>query len=280
MKKPQPKELFASTKELINIKKIEKMKKIFAILLLGLLSNFAFGQSVKLDTLLGSKGLFSKFKPKEITANQKLSFNVKLTYTMKEKSGKTIVGTAYFNTKHGYFGVVNSKNGSEEFNPNDKNFNFMVYSHSLKNFIFSTDRKGKKTVMSIPMNPKSDFKMENVSLKKDSNTSKKFTSSNIVGYPYNNSKTSAKDKVILYLNDNSISTKIQQNEQLSFAGLGFFKVDGKTVLCMSIENNGTTISLNKIEKVAIKLNASEFKKEEMEGMDKAMEEMMKNLKKQ
>lgn len=65
--------------------------------------------------------------------------------------------------------------------------------------------------------------MENVSLKKESNPSKKFTTQNIVGYPFNNSKTSAKDKVIVYLNDNSISTKIQQNEQLSFAGLGFLK---------------------------------------------------------
>lgn len=256
------------------------MKKIIILIAISFITNFSQSQSVKIDTLLGTKGLFSKFKPKEITAKQKLSFNIKINYTMKEKSGKKIDGTAYFNTKHGYFGVHNAKNLSEAFNPNDKNFSFMVYSHSQQNFIFTNDRKGNKTVMSIPINPKKDFKMDNVNLSKESLPSKKFTSANIVGYAYNNSKKTAKDKVIIYLNDNSISSKMQHNEQLSFAGLGFFKVDGKTVLCMSIENNGTVINLTKIEKVNLNFNASDFKKEEMEGMDKAMEEMMKNLKKQ
>ncbi|GEC77281.1 hypothetical protein [Flavobacterium aquatile] len=257
------------------------MKKLITMILaLVCCVNFAQTKPIKIDTLLGSKGIFSKFKPKEISTKQKLFFNVKLTYTMKDKSGKTIETSTYFNTKHGYFGVLNSKKGSETFNPNDKNFNFMVYSHSLKNYIYSTDRKGKKTVMSIPINPKNDFKMDNVTLKKDSNPSKKFTNQNIVGYPYNNSKTSEKDKVIVYLNDNSISGKNQFKNQLSFAGLGFYQIDGKTVLSTSIENNGNIITLTKIEGVAINFNASEFKKEEMEGMDQAVEEMMKNLKKQ
>jgi hypothetical protein len=256
------------------------MKKIIFLLVIGFITNFCHSQSIKIDTLLGAKGLFSKFKPKEITAKQKLSFNIKITYSMKEKSGKKIEGTAYFNTKHGYFGVYNSKNADEEFNPNDKNFSFMVYSHSLQNFIFTNDRKGNKKVMSMPINPKKDFKMDNVNLSKESVPSKKFTAANIVGYAYNNSKKTAKDKVIVYLNDNSISNKTQHNEQLSFAGLGFFKVDGKTVLCMSIENNGAVISLSKIEKVNLSFDSSDFKKEEMEGMDKVMEEMMKKLKKQ
>lgn len=257
------------------------MKKIIKLLLLiGLTSNLTYSQSVKLDTLLGANGLFSKFKPKEITTSQKLSFNIKMTYIMKEKNGKTTEMSAYFNTKHGYFGLLNSKSDTQKFNPDDKNFNFMVYSHSLKNYVFSNDRKGNKTVMSIPINPQNNFKMEKVSLKKENIPSKKFTSSNLVGYPYNNSKNNPKNKVIVYLNEKTISTKPQQNKQLSFAGLGFFLVDGKTVLSMCLENNGTVISLSKIEKVAINFNASEFKKEEMEGMDKAMEEMMKNLKKQ
>lgn len=255
------------------------MKKIILVLLIGFITNNTQSQSIKIDTLLGTKGLFSKFKPKEITNTQKLSFNLKMTYSMKDKNGKNIETQVYFNTKLGYFGVVNSKNASGTFNPDDKNFNFMVYSHSLKNFIFSNNRKGKKTVMSIPINTKNEFKMDNVTLQKDSNPSKKFTDQNIVGYPYNNSKTSAKDKVIVYLNDNSISGNYKYKNQLSFAGLGFYQINDKTVLSTSIENNGNAITLTKIEGVAINFNASEFKKEEMEGMDKAMEEMMKKLKK-
>lgn len=121
-----------------------KNKIILLLLIIGFTTNFTHGQSIKMDTLLGAKGLFSKFKPKEISAKQKLSFNVKIIYSMKEKNGKTTEGCVYFNTKHGYFGVANFKEGTGEFNPNDKNFSFMVYSHSLQNFIFTNDRKGNK----------------------------------------------------------------------------------------------------------------------------------------
>lgn len=255
------------------------MKKIILLFLIGLITNYTNSQNIKMDTLLGVKGLFSKFKPKEISEKQQLSFNVKMTYSMKDKKGKNIQTYVYFNTKHGYFGVVNSDKGKDSFNPNDKNFSFMVYSHSLKNYVFSTDRKGRKSLISIPMNAPNNFKMDDVTLKKESSTSEKFSNLNLVGYPYNNSKTT-KEKVVLYLNDNSISGKYQYKNQLSFAGLGFFQINDKTVLSMGIENNGTTIKLTKIEGIAINFNAAEFKKEEMEGMEEAMEEMMKKLKKQ
>lgn len=259
-----------------------KMKKLILILLVaGFVGNLTYSQSIKTDTLLGTKGLFSKFKPKEITSGQKLFFNIKMIYTMKEKNGKTTEMCAYFNTKHGYFGVVNSNNGNQAFNPNDKNFSFMVYSHSLKNFVFTNDRKGNKTVMSIPIMPKTnEFKMDKATLKKEGGTSKKFTNLAITGYPYNNSKTTAKDKVIVHLNDNAIAGNHNYKNQLSFAGLGFYQINDKTVLSMCIETNGTVITLSKIEAVSINFNAHEFKKQEMEGMDKAMEEIMKNTKKQ
>ena len=257
------------------------MKKLILLLIcFGFTINYSQSQTIKLDTLLGTKGLFSKFKPKEIDLNQKLSFNVKMTSTMKDKKGKTIETVAYFNTKHGYFGVINSKNGTSEFNPNDKNFNFMMFTRSLKNYVFTNDRKGKKTVISMPFIPNNnEFKMDKVTVKKESSTSKKFTNIPLIGYPYTNSKTTANDKVIVYLNDNSISGNYKYKDQLSFAGLGFFQINDKTVLSMALENNGTVITLSKIEAVSINFNASDFKKEEMEGMDKAMEEIMKNLKK-
>jgi hypothetical protein len=255
------------------------MKKIILLVLMGLITNHTYSQNVKMDTLLGTKGLFSKFKPKEISNAQKLSFNLKMTYSMKDKKGKTIETQVYFNTKLGYFGVINSNNGTTTFNPDDKNFNFMVYSHSLKNFVFTNDKKGRKKVISIPINVNNDFKMDKITMKKENVTSQKFTNLNIIGYPYNNSKTTAKDKVIFHLNDNSISGKYQYKNHLSFAGIGFYQIDNKTVLNMCIENNENAITLKKIESVAINFNGNEFKKENMEGMDKAMEEMMKNLKK-
>jgi hypothetical protein len=256
------------------------IKFILLLITVGIFTSNSYSQTVKLDTLVGSKGLFSKFQPKEITSNQKLSFNMKMTYTITEKNGKIMIGTIYFNTKHGYFGILNTKDENEAFNPNDKNFNFIVYSHTLKNFIFTTDRKGKKKVMSIPFNPNNHFKMDEIALKKENLPVKKFTSSNLDGYPFNNSKTTSKDKVIVYLNENAISNKIQKGKQLSFAGIGFYEFDGKTVLSMNIENNGNVMTLTKLEKVDIKLNGSEFNKQEMGGMEKTMEEMMKKIKKQ
>lgn len=253
------------------------MQKIILVFLISLITNYANSQNIKIDTLLGSKGLFSKFKPKEISEKQQLSFNVKMTYSMKDKKGKNIQTYVYFNTKHGYFGVINSDKEKDSFNPNDKNFSFMVYSHSLKNYVFSTDRKGRKSLISIPINTSNNFKIDDITLKKESSTSQKFSNLNLVGYPYNNSKTT-NEKVVLYLNDNSISGKYQYKNQLSFAGLGFFQINDKTVLSMCIENNGTTITLIKIEGIAINFDATEFKKEEMEGMEEAMKEMMKELK--
>jgi len=258
------------------------MKKLILLLIIiGLYTNIASSQSIKMDTLLGKNGLFSKFKPKEVTNKQRLSFNVKMTISMKEKNGKNEEMYVFFNTKHGYYGLLNSDGKSSVFNPNDKDFNFMMFTHTMKSLVFTNDRKGNKTVVSLPVMPnKDEFKMEKVTLKKDGSTSKKFTNLGITGYPYNNSKNSAKDKVIVHLNDNSISGNYQYKNQLSFAGLGFYQINDKTVLSMCLESNGTIITLSKIEPVSIKFNASEFKKEEMEGMDKAMEEMMKNLKKQ
>ena len=104
------------------------MKKlILLITIIGFSPNYSYSQSIKIDTLLGVKGLFSKFKPKEIAANQKLSFNLKMDYTMKDANGKALEVSLYLNTKHGYVGILNTKKGNTSFNPDAANFNFMVY---------------------------------------------------------------------------------------------------------------------------------------------------------
>jgi len=256
------------------------MKKLILLLaLIGLGIHYSHSQSVKMDTLLGTKGLFSKFKPKEIAANQKLSFNLKLNYTMKDKTGKTAEACVYMNTKHGYIGIIQTKKGVDSFHPNGANFNLMVHSNSMKSLIFSTSKKGKKSVIAMPVAPKNDFKLDNISIQKEGSSSKKFTNLNTVGYAYNNGKTNAKDRIVMYLSDATIAGKYDYKNQLSYAGMGFYQINGKTVLNFCIEKDNMSITLTKIESVAVVLNGSEFKKEEMEGMDQAVEEMMKKLKK-
>lgn len=268
-------------KELNNLKnEIMKNKIILLLLIIGCTTHFAFSQSIKMDTLLGSKGLFSKFKPKVITANQKLSFNVRLIYSMIDKKGNKQEVCAYMNTKHGYVGVLHVQNGDYSFNPNSANFKLMVYSNSMQFFVYNSNKKGKKSVMSMPSGINNDFKMNNITIKKESSTPKKFTNLKINGFGYNNSKTTAKDKVIMYLTDDNATGKYEYKNQLSYAGIGFYQFNNKTILNLQIENNGMSMTLNKIESVSIVLNGTDFKKEESGVSEEMIQEMMKKLKKQ
>jgi hypothetical protein len=256
-----------------------KNKIILLLLLIGFTTNFTHSQSIKMDTLIGTKGLFNKFKPKVITANQKLSFNVRLIYSMIDKKGNKQEVCAYMNTKHGYVGVLHVQNGDYSFNPNSANFKLMVYSNSMQFFVYNSNKKGKKSVMSMPSGLNNDFKMDNVTIKKESGTPKKFTNLKINGFGYNNSKTTAKDKVVMYLTDENATGKYEYKNQLSYAGIGFFQLNNKTVLNLQIENNGMSMTLNKIESVNVSLNGADFKKEESGVSEEMMQEMMKKLKK-
>ena len=256
------------------------MKKLILLAIIVLNSNFGTSQHIKTDTLVGKNGIIKRFTPKEISIGQKLSFNLKLIYSLKNKSGKEQVVSAYLNTKYGYIGILPSVNGEIPFNPNAKNFQLIVYSNSKQNFMFNSSKKGKKTVMSMPIMPKNEFKFDDVTIKKENSASRKCTNLNIDAYAYNNSKSSANEKVIMYLSDATLSGKVKYQNQLSYAGIGFYQINGKTVLNMSIESNGTKITLDKIEKVNVVLNSADFKKEDSGVSNEMIQAIMKNVKKQ
>ncbi len=232
-----------------------------------------------MDTLLGKNGIVKRFTPKEISAGQKLSFNLKLIYSLKNKSGNEQLVSAYLNTKYGYIGIKPVVDGDNSFNPDAKNFKLIVYSNSMQNFMFNTSKKGKKTMMAMPTMPKNEFKFDDVTIKRENAASKKCTNLNIDGYGYNNSKSSANEKVIMYLSDATLAGKVKYQNQLCYAGIGFYQINGKTVLNMSIETNEANIILQKIEAVNFALNSSDFKKEDSGVSTEMMEAIMKNLKK-
>ncbi|MEC4005752.1 hypothetical protein OX283_013860 [Flavobacterium sp. SUN052] len=254
------------------------MKKIILILLfIG--SNFSYSQTIKLDTLIGKNGILKRFSPKEISYGQKLSFNLRLIYTLKDKSGKEQKVCAYMNTKYGYIGILPSKNDDYTFNSDAKDFKLMVYSNSMQNFMFSTSKKGKKTVMSMPIAPKTEIKMDDVTVKQENSIAKKSTNLNIDSFGYNNSKTASNEKIVMYLSDSNITGTFNSKSKLCHAGLGFYEINGKTVLNMSIEKNGMKITIDKIESVNVSLNSGEFKKEESGVSKETIEAMMEKLKK-
>lgn len=246
-----------------------KKSTYFAILFSFITLPFYSQNTVKLDTLLGDNGVFKRFKPKEIKLGQNLNFNLKISFSGTDKKGKTLNGFIFMNTKYGYVGVAQTKDF--EFNT-DKKFNLMVFSNSQQNFTFITDNKGRKTVMGLAFNPNRN--KDKVSIKKNAAAAKTVAQSNIKSYAYSNDNL---ENGLLYLTDSNLSNSNNFKNLLGYAGLGLYQVDSKTVLCSAMTSINSTFEINKIEAVKIVLNTSEFKKEEMEGMNAAVIEMMKKL---
>ncbi len=251
------------------------MKNICKILIFCLVTNFAFAQNnVKIDTLLGDNGIFKRFQPKKIIDGQKIIFNLKVAFSGIDKKGKSVGGFIFMNTKYGYVGISHSKDFI--FDPNNKKFNFMVFSNAMQNFTFLNDNKGKKTVMSMPFNPSN--KKDKLDIKKSAAAPKMFAQFSLKSYAYNNGI--GNNNNILFFTDANLSSSSKFNSQMAYAGLGFYQIGNKTVLCTSMEVDKSSFTIDKIEPVNIVLNTNEFKKEDLGIPKEMMEAMMKKMKKQ
>lgn len=249
------------------------MKNIYKLLIFGLLTNLSFAQTkIKLDTILGENGIFKRFKQKEITEGQKISFNLKISFSGIDKQGKPINGNLFVNSKYGYVGIAQTKDFV--FDVNAKKFTLMVYSNSMQNFTFRTDNKGRKMVVSMPFNP--ETKKQNLDIKKSNAAAKTLEQFNLKSFPYSN-QNSANDG-LRYFTDSNLSNSSKLSNQLTYAGLGFYQVGAKTILCTSLEMGNSSFTISKIEAVNVSLNSSEFKKETSPISNEMVQEMMKRLK--
>lgn len=250
------------------------MKNTIKTLILLMITNVAFAQNtVKVDTILGENGIFKRFKAKEIAEGQKINFNLKMTFSGTDMKGKSIIGSLFVNTKYGYVGVAQTKDFA--FDANAKKFTLMVFSNSLQNFTFRTDHKGKKTVISMPFNPNN--KKEKLDIKKSSESPKNFNPLNIKSFAYSNQ--SGDNNGIRYFTDSSLSNASKFSNQIGYAGLGFYQIGNKTILCTAMGTGSSSFTIEKIEAVDVVLNTSEFKKEDIGISNEMMQEMMKRLKK-
>jgi hypothetical protein len=250
------------------------MKITYKTLILCLLTNIGYSQNaVKMDTILGENGIFKRFKAKEITEGQSLNFNLKIEYSGNDKQGKPLNGNLYINTKYGYVGIAQTKDFV--FDANAKKFNFMVFSNSLQNFTFHTDNKGRKSVMSMPFNPNN--KKEKLDIKKSDAIPKILSQFNLKSFAYSNENGATNG--LRFFTDSSLSNSSKFSNQISYAGLGFYQVGNKTILCTSIEMGNSNFTIDKIEAINVTLNTSEFKKEASPISNDMIQEMMKRLKK-
>lgn len=248
------------------------MKKLFYIITL-VFSVLSFAQSIKMDTLIGNNGIFKRYIPKEISPNQNLHFNLKIKFSGSTKNGKPVQGEILMNTKNGYFGLL--KSGTGNFEANSKNFNLLVYSAFLKNYHFSTDKKGNKMVMSLPIDGK--MEQQEAEIKNGNSPAKTFTSHQIKAFPYNNLQSPL---VNFYFSEANLSGKLKSVKRIMYSGLGFIEINGKTVICMQMENGESEFHVDSIEKVAYNLDTSEFKKnKEMDGVQNQIQDLMKKYKK-
>lgn len=250
------------------------MKNIYKILIFSLLTNISLAQSnIKLDTILGENGIFKRFKPKEISDGQILNFNIKISFSGNDKQGKPVNGSLFVNSKYGYVGISQSKDFV--FDANAKKFTLMVYSNSMQNFTFRTDNKGRKMVMSMPFNPES--KKQNIDIKKNNLTPKTLEQFNLKSFAYSNENSTTNG--LRYFTDSNLSNSSKFSNQLAYAGLGFYQIGNKTILCTSLEMGNSNFTIDKIEAANVSINSSDFKKDVSPISSDMVQEMMKRLKK-
>ncbi len=252
------------------------MKKvIFNLLMICFLSNIGYSQNeIKVDTILGENGIFKRFKAKEIIDGQKINFNIKISFSGNDKKGKPINGFIFVNSKYGYVGIAQSKDFV--FDTNAKKFNLMVFSNSLQNFTFTIDNKGRKSVMSMPFNPNN--KKDKLDIKKSNVSAKIFSQFNLKSFAYTDENGATNG--LRFFTDSSLSNSSKFSNQVGYAGLGFYQVGNKTILCTAMEIDNSNFTIDKIEAINLSLNTSEFKKEELPISNEMMQEMMKKLKKE
>ncbi len=240
--------------------KNKEMKKYF---LAGLIfaSNFSYAQN-KIDSLLGTAGIFSKLQAKTIEPASNLSFDLKLTVktTNKKIVFKTDPVVVFINSKDGYIGIDKSAVVSSTPNANGEDFKFYVESLSKQSFVYSNNKKEGKQVEKMPSNlimNYNDLPIQPVETSVA--TARKFLSNQVTGSPYFVNTSGMQKKLIRFLYGKKLPGKGKFKRYLGSFGVGFYQIDNETFLCAGTEDTQLKIEITKIEKVDIKLDARSFK---------------------
>jgi hypothetical protein len=236
--------------------------KIYSIACLLFFNSSLFAQN-KIDSLLGSKGIFSKLIPKKIVPNASLSFNLKLTVTSigKKVDVKTAPAIMYLNTFDGYVGVDQSATKSATLNSNITDFVFYVETLSKQSFAY-TNKKGQgKVVEELSTNLINTY--NNLPIKKTDATTatpKKQLNNTLTAIPYFVNTSGMQKKLVRYLYGINLPDEGLFKSYLGNYGVGFYNISGNTFLCASTEDKFMKIEIIKIEKVNVLINTNEFKK--------------------
>ncbi len=235
--------------------------KIVNLLLLLIVSTQLSAQN-KIDSLLGTTGIFSRLQAKTIEPASNLSFDLRLTVktTNKKIVLKTDPVVIFINSKDGYIGIDKSAVVNSTPNTNGEDFKFYVETLSKQSFIYSSNKKEGKQVEKMPSNlimNYNDLPIQPVEASVA--TVRKFLSNQVTGSPYFVNTSGMQKKLIRFLYGKKLPPKGKFKRYLGSFGVGFYQIDNETFLCAGTEDTQLKIEITKIEKVNINLDAKSFK---------------------
>ncbi len=232
--------------------------KFFVVLITLFYFDNAIAQH-KVDTLLGTKGIFSKMEPKYITTNAKLSFNIKLTLISIALGGSKQQNTnvIYLNTVDGFIGM--DKAFIPTLSSNNAEIDFVVETITKQSIWYTNNKTEGKVVKKLPTNLITTYK--NLPIKKADALNakpKKYLSNTLVAEPYFLDVFGVQKQVTRFLYGNPIPAQAVFKSYLGNYSVGFYNISDVTYLCIATESNNMKMEITKIEKVNISFDTKGF----------------------
>jgi hypothetical protein len=235
--------------------------KIYSIAFLLFFTSSLLAQN-KMDSLLGSKGIFSKLVPSKIAPNATLSFNLKLTVLSTAKGGSKKQNTVilYLNTKDGYTGIDKSLPANTALSPNNAGLDLLVETLTKQSCSYTNSKAAGKLVEILRTNLVNTY--NNLPIKKTDTavaTEKKYLNNSLTAFPYFVDVAGLQKKYVRHLYGINYPAAGLFKSYLGSFGVGFYNISNDTFLCLSTENSNMKIEIIKVEKVNIIFDAAGFK---------------------
>ncbi len=231
------------------------------LLIITLVFYVSLSAQNKIDSLLGTKGVCSKLKPKDIIPNSTINFNLKLTIlsTAVGGSNKQNTSIVYLNTKDGFIGMDKTATISLIGNANTE-VDFLVETLTKQSLWYTNTKSDGKQLKKLPTNLITSY--NNLPIKKVDAavaTSKKYLTNKLIAEPYFLDMVGLQKKVIRYLYGTPLPANGVFKNYLGNYGVGFYNINDATFLCLATESKVMKTEITKIEKVNIEFNTTGFK---------------------
>ena len=237
------------------------MKRIIGMIFLMVWVNNSFAQTdlKVIDNMVGKNGALRELKPKSLNPNSRFCFDKRFWFTTNI-SGKVTKGCFYVNTRDGYVGINNTKDGSCEVQINDKKLMFMVISKMGQNFVYTNGPRDERWYMSMPsrsVEPSGKFIKRHG---RNEGERRRFTEQSLSTWAYYDpAEGETETAMYKYMYGNGYPVDGNVKNYLGANGIGFFLIGEETFLCLSQEKGDKYTTVDRFEEVNFCFDGSEFK---------------------